>query len=418
MAAGHRRARDHREVEAEVGLGVDVLPLVDVRALVGEGRHHLGVAEREEGLGPEEGPGRARRERHELLRVPLPQVAVDLEVVLEEAPAVLEPRRLRPDLRDHLREEGVVENDRVAGRRLREEAVHEGDLGRVAGVVLGHHAQPRVVGEVPRHPEEREPVLLPPARQRRAGEEPGAGAHAVARRRSFRPGRGRRPTRPGPRSAGRTAAESAGGTRRTGSRSSLTTGAGWRSHVGARSATTRTTASPSFRSGRAERPTSTRSSSLSARAPDNAQGGSGRWAFCATTRATPACSTSTRRPARPRPGADATTTRPSASRWPSRRCGSRRAGRGRRAASPRDRRRRGARRGAGGRSSGSSSFGSPVGEPGRRDARRRLETSPPALKYPGAGRGRLRASSRACSRRPGGLTLAPALSCTGSRDYG
>jgi len=52
----HRRAGDDREVRTRVGLGVDLRVPVHVGPLVGEGRHDLGVAQREEGLGEEEPP--------------------------------------------------------------------------------------------------------------------------------------------------------------------------------------------------------------------------------------------------------------------------------------------------------------------------------------------------------------------------
>ncbi len=84
------------------------------------------------------------------------------------------------DLRHHLVQERVVEVDPVARRRPAREAVDERRGALVAGVVLGHDAQRARVLEVPRHAEERDPLVAAAARQRRAREAPVAGRHEVA----------------------------------------------------------------------------------------------------------------------------------------------------------------------------------------------------------------------------------------------
>ena len=209
----------------------------------------------------------------------------------------------------------------------------------------------RVVREVPRHPEEREPVLRAPARQRRAGEEP---RRRNARRRAwpiFRPGRGRRPTRPGSRSAGKTAGTARAERGAPAAAAPRPRGRGGAARSGrARPPRARSPRPPSAPGG----PSAPRRRAAlpfpRARPTAPRRGAAG--GPCAPRRARPL-------PARPRPagrpgrGPEPTRRPPgsSSNRWPSHRCGSRPRGRGRRAVSPRDRRRRGAQ----GRSSGSSS---------------------------------------------------------------
>ena len=258
-------------------------------------------------------PAERARERHELLGVRLPQLAVDLRGSSRggsrgpRGPASA-PGSPAPPSSRKASSSSIVSRCGGFGKKRSTKATSE----RVAGVVLGHDAQ--------RARRRRGPTARRRARAGRPAARPGSGApgknqapgaHAVARGRSRRPGRRRRPSRPGPRSAASRQQRQRG--RRRGAPAAAaprTTGAGWRSHVGARSATTRTIASPSFSSGSGRAPDlDAQLLPLRARARPAPRAGAAGASLCATTRAAPPCSTSTRRPARPRPGADATTTR-------------------------------------------------------------------------------------------------------------
>ena len=222
-------------------------PLVDVGAPVGEGRHHLGVAQRQEGLRPEEARRRARRERHELLGVRCPQLAVDGEVVLEEAPAIARAPASA----------ARISGPPSSGRRRRARSCRGAAASRtkrstkatVAALPASSSATTRsvrVVGEVPRHAEEREPVAGSP---RPAAARPGS--TRLPARTSSRDRRRADPVDDDARAAlrhvvlrrderqrGRVAPHRQAQLLRSPAR-------GASSHVRARSATTRTIASPS-----------------------------------------------------------------------------------------------------------------------------------------------------------------------------
>ena len=93
----------------------------------------------------------------------------------------MQGRRLLPDLRHDPLQEVVLQLDAVLRRRAREEPVDERDFRRVAGIVVRDEPQRARVLLVPRHAEEREAVSRRASGERRAREEPGARAHAVAR---------------------------------------------------------------------------------------------------------------------------------------------------------------------------------------------------------------------------------------------
>jgi hypothetical protein len=93
----------------------------------------------------------------------LPEVAVDLEVVVERRPLVGQIRCLRQDRRHNLREVGVVELDRVAPERPRGELVDERDLRAVPDLVLRDELHLGDLTEVVGDREDREPILLPSA---------------------------------------------------------------------------------------------------------------------------------------------------------------------------------------------------------------------------------------------------------------
>ncbi len=84
---------------------------------------------------PQELLERVAGERSQCLRVGATQIAVDREVVLEQAPAVLDLRGAGQDLRYDPGHEVVGDQDPVGLERPGVEPIDEGHGGRVADVV-------------------------------------------------------------------------------------------------------------------------------------------------------------------------------------------------------------------------------------------------------------------------------------------
>ena len=295
------------EVEAQVRLLVDLAAAVDVGATVGERRHHLGVAQRQERPLEQEGPAPTARASATSSRgVRRPQLAVDREVVVEQAAA----RGAGPGSRRGSRSRPSSGRRRRAGSgrapgglrskrstKATDAALPASSSATTRSVLASarSHGTPKSAMRSP---------LVPPG-SGVPGKRQAPGAHVVGDR------RGADPVHDEARAALRDVVlrrdERQRGRRRAapaGAAPSIT-GAGASSQVRARSATTRSVASPSCSSVSAWCPTSARSSSSSTRSPMKPQGGRGRCSRRATTHTRPFCSTSRRRPASPRPEATA-----------------------------------------------------------------------------------------------------------------
>ena len=157
LADDDRRAGKRGEIEAEVHLLVDLLALVDVGAVIGEGRLHGGVAERvEHRAAPQQLGLGLRGERRDLLVVLLAQLAVDDQELRQVVAFRLHLGRAFEDGRHDAVDQLVVDVDAAALERLREHAVVEVGARRVAGLVAREEPDRRLQILIVQQREERD----------------------------------------------------------------------------------------------------------------------------------------------------------------------------------------------------------------------------------------------------------------------